>query len=115
MLRTKHAAMEMKVPEGFKIPVPLHKPAVPSHAETAVLSHKPAVPSPKLKTAANVLHEENGLILFKSELPHVVDLFERVGGNKIKQIASFYRQSDEAALAAGKAYMRVRSIKCKEP
>ena len=120
----KHAAMEQR--PGIRVNCPIGKlvgdricDTITQTSDTitqksAVLSHKPAVPSPKLKTAANVLYEENGLVLFKSELPHTVDLFERVDGNKIKQIASFYRQSDEAALAAGKAYMRVRSIKCTE-
>lgn len=77
--------------------------------------NRDTITQPNVLKMSKALYREGKYIIFKSELPHVVDLFERVEDNKIKQIASFYRQSDEAALAAGKAHIRVRSIKCKEP
>lgn len=92
----KHAAMDI-MPNKETI-------AMLSHArkpENAVPSHKPAVLS-----RANALYSVERFMVFKSpDMPGVVDVYEIVADKKIRQIASFYRQTDEQALRSAKNFL----------
>lgn len=76
--------------------------AILSHDEAiAVLSHKSAVLS-----RANALYATERFMVFKSpDMPGVVDVYEIVADKKIRQIAAFYRQTDEQALQSAKNFL----------
>lgn len=75
--------------------------AVLSHAENAVPSHKSAVLS-----RANALYATERFMVFKApDMPGVVNVYEIVEDKKIRQIASFYRQTDEQALRSAKNFL----------
>lgn len=99
-MTTKHAAMDM-MPSKETITVLSHarKP------ETAVLS--PARPAETaMFSRANALYSVERFMVFKSpDIPGVVDVYEIVADKKIRQIASFYRQTDEQALRSAKNFL----------
>lgn len=70
-------------------------------AQTAVTSDKNAVLS-----RANALYATERFMVFKApDMPGVVNVYEIVANKKIRQIAGFYRQTDEQALRSAKNFL----------
>ena len=70
-------------------------------AENAVPSHKSAVLS-----RANALYATERFMVFKApDMPGVVNVYEIIADKKIRQIAAFYRQTEEQALQSAKNFL----------
>ena len=91
----KHAAMAQR--PDIRINCPIGKLVGNRICDT--------ITQPKSLKASDAIYRAGNYLVFKSDIPHTVDVFEIRPDKKLRPVASFMRDADKYALGAAKRFL----------
>ena len=106
----KHAAMAQR--PDIRINCPIGKLVGNRICDTitrtnrdTITQNRDTITQPKSLKASDAIYRAGNYLVFKSDIPHTVDVFEIRPDKKLRPVASFMRDADKYALGAAKRFL----------